>query len=306
MIVVVLASIAGALLFAWPLTGAGLPPSAVSGLVVAASLGALALTEMSARRLDSRRLALLAAVAAIDSALRLLVVTGILGWSPVFFLVLCAGYVYGAGFGFLCGSVTMLVSALVTGGVGPWLPYEMLGVGWVGALAGVVTPRRPRATRRRDVLVLAIIGTISGWLYGAALDLWDWTTFYRGAPDFGWVPGLAPAALLGRFGRFYLATSLLWDTARAAGNALSILLLGAPVIAALQRLRLRLGFRITTEDDVLGVASAGAAAASPAPGARRPSTPDGAGSPLRAAGAVGEESVDLVGETRRGEAQLEQ
>ena len=64
-------------------------------------------------------------------------------------------------------------------------------------------------------------------------------TFYRGAPDFGWQPGLSAAAALGRFGRFYLATSLVYDTFRAVGNALAVIILGAPVLAGLIRMQSR-------------------------------------------------------------------
>ena len=74
------------------------------------------------------------------------------------------------------------------------------------------------------------------------MDVWDWTTFYRGAGGFGWVPGLSTLDALRRFGDFYLATSLAYDSFRSIGNVLMILLLGPPVIAALKRLRLRLKF----------------------------------------------------------------
>jgi len=56
------------------------------------------------RRLDSGRLALLAALAAIDAALRLALVSGIGGFSPIFFLVLCAGYEFGGLVWFLVGA----------------------------------------------------------------------------------------------------------------------------------------------------------------------------------------------------------
>jgi energy-coupling factor transport system substrate-specific component len=70
------------------------------------------------------------------------------------------------------------------------------------------------------------------------MDIWDWT-FFRGAADFGYVPGLGAAATAARFGHFYLATSLVYDSFRAVGNALLVLLLGTPVLAALVRLRRR-------------------------------------------------------------------
>jgi energy-coupling factor transport system substrate-specific component len=86
--------------------------------------------------------------------------------------------------------------------------------------------------------VLASVGVLTGFAYGAVMDVWDWT-FFRGAAGFGYVPGLGagPAAL--RFAHFYLATSLVYDAFRAVGNAVLVALLGAPVIAALVRLRRR-------------------------------------------------------------------
>jgi energy-coupling factor transport system substrate-specific component len=195
--------------------------------------------ETMSRRIDTRGLAIIAAVAAVDSALRLALVNGIGGFSPIFPLVLCAGYAMGAEFGFLCGATALLVSALVTAGVGPWLPYEMIAVGWVGAAAGLAGARRAgRSPQRRDVVVLAAVGVFAGFGYGAVMDVWDWT-FFRGAADFGYVPGLGAAAIAARFSHFYLATSLVYDTFRAVGNAVLVLLLGAPVLAALVRLRRR-------------------------------------------------------------------
>ena len=117
-------SVAGLILFLWPFLGLGVTPEAPALAVTLASVAALALMEAGARRLDSGRLALLAALAAMDAALRLAMVNGVAGFSPIFFLVLAAGYEFGPSYGFLVGSFSLLVSAVVTGGVGPWLPYE--------------------------------------------------------------------------------------------------------------------------------------------------------------------------------------
>lgn len=232
-------TIAGLGLFLWPFVAADTPPVATS---VALSLGLVAVlvfVEAATRRLDARRFALLAAIAAIDAGLRLVLVTGLGGFSPVFFLILAAGYVYGPSYGFLAGSVALLASAIATGGIGPWLPYEMMGCGFVGLVAGVAGLRRAGPVSWRDIAVLAAVGVVTGFAYGALLDVWDWTTFYRGAPGFGWQPGMSLAAALTRFGRFYVATSVVYDSFRAAGNALAVVVLGAPVLAGLIRMRAR-------------------------------------------------------------------
>jgi energy-coupling factor transport system substrate-specific component len=232
-------SLLGVGLFAWPFTGLALPAETGAMALSIAAILALLLVGMGTQRLDNRRLALLAVIAALDAGLRLALVTGIAGFTPIFFLILCAGYVYGASFGFLAGAVALLVSALVTGGVGPWLPYEMFAAGWVGAAAGIVAPSNPRLPGRRDLVVLALTGLVLGYAYGAATDVYDWSVFYRGVPGLGWTPGIGAAEALARFARFYLATSLAWDSFRAVGNLVMVLALGAPVLAAMARFRSR-------------------------------------------------------------------
>ena len=232
-------SVAGLALFLWPFAAAGTPPAVAA---VALSLGVVAVlffVEASTRRLDSRRFALLAAIAAIDAALRLVLVTGLGGFSPIFFLILAAGYVYGPSYGFLAGSVALLASAVATGGIGPWLPYEMMGCGFVGLVAGWAGMRRSGPVTWRDIAVLAGVGVVTGVAYGALLDVWDWTTFYRGTPGFGWQPGLAFGSAVARFARFYVTTSLVYDTFRAVGNALAVIVLGTPVLVGLIRMRSR-------------------------------------------------------------------
>ncbi|HTX62130.1 MAG TPA: ECF transporter S component, partial [Acidimicrobiales bacterium] len=199
----------------------------------------LAAVELAAGLLDTRRLALLAALSAIDAAARAVVVTGIGGFSPIFLLILCGGYVFGAEYGFLLGAVTMLVSALVTGGVGPWLPYQLFAVGWVGAAAGLVGAKRTGRPTARDVVVLAVVGVVTGYGFGAAMDVWNWT-FYQSSPGLGFHAGMPVSEALAHFARFYAVTSFVYDTFRAVGNAVMVAVLGAPVLVALARLRARL------------------------------------------------------------------
>ncbi|HYT13904.1 MAG TPA: ECF transporter S component [Candidatus Nitrosopolaris sp.] len=239
-------SLGGIVLFAWPFLGSGLPASTPAWTLTLACVIGLFLVEAGMRQLDSRAVALLAAIAAIDTALRLAVIEGIGGFSPIYFLVLCAGYVFGASFGFLAGALSILVSALAGGGMGPWVPYQVFAVGWVGVAAGLAGQwsRGSRVPDWRDVLLLAAVGGVMGWVVGALLDITDWIPVYRGNPTLGWLPGMDAATSLIHFGRFYLLTSLAYDTFRAVGNVLMVLALGAPVMAALARLRVRLTFEV--------------------------------------------------------------
>jgi len=239
-------SLVGVFLFVWPFLGSGLPANTPAWTLTLACVAGLFLVEAGTRQLDSRAVALLAAIAAIDTALRLAVIEGIGGFSPIFFLVLCAGYVFGTSFGFLAGALSMLVSALAGGGVGPWVPYQIFAVGWVGVAAGLAGQWRTKsgAAGGRDILVLAGVGAATGYLVGALLDVTDWVPVYRGNPSLGWLPGMDPVTSLEHFARFYLLTSLAYDTFRAVGNVVMVLVLGVPVLAALGRLRARLTFEM--------------------------------------------------------------
>jgi len=130
--------------------------------------------------------------------------------------------------------------------MGPWVPYQIFAVGWVGVAAGLAGhwSRDSRIPGWRDVIVLATVGGLMGWIVGALLDVTDWIPVYRGNPSLGWLPGMDPATALVHFARFYLLTSLAYDSFRAVGNVLMVAMLGAPVLAALVRLRLRLTFEV--------------------------------------------------------------
>ncbi len=245
-----LVSLVGIVLFSWPFIGSGLPANTPAWALALAAVAGLFLVETGTRQLDSRALALLAAIAAIDTALRLAVIEGIGGFSPIFFLVLCAGYVFGTSFGFLAGALTILVSALAGGGMGPWVPYQIFAVGWVGVAAGLAGRWRGSVPGWRDVLVLALVGALMGWVVGALLDITDWIPVYRGNPSLGWLPGMDPGTALVHFGRFYVLTSLAYDSFRAAGNVVMVAALGIPVLTALARMRARLTFQVVPVDGV--------------------------------------------------------
>src|SRR3989442_292789 len=128
-----LVSLAGLGAFVLPLWSG---PRASTGLLVSFVIAAAALLlalALQTHRLSARLAAVLAALIAVDAALRLAAVVGVAGFSPIFFLILVCGYVFGPGIGFAMGALTLLLSAVFTAGVGPWLPYQMLGCAWVGA-----------------------------------------------------------------------------------------------------------------------------------------------------------------------------
>jgi energy-coupling factor transport system substrate-specific component len=107
----------------------------------------------------------------------------------------------------------------------------MLAAGWVGMAAAMLPRRSP-------LWALALLGAAWGWAYGALTNLYFWP-YALGAPDISWSPGLGLVETLARYGRYYLVTSLAWDTMRAAGNFLLLVLMGGSIVRVLERFRRR-------------------------------------------------------------------
>lgn len=249
--VLVLASAIGVVAFVWPVLAR--PPADGVDMAHASDapflfalvlplLLAVLLTELSEGALDAKAVAVLGVLTACGAALRL-PAGGITGFSPLFFLLLPAGRVFGAGFGFVVGCLTLFASALLTGGVGPWLPFQMFGAGWVGLFAGLLPP----ATGRVEIALLAAYGAIAGLVYGFILNLWFWPFGVPFSSQLAFVPGDAVAENLRRFWGFHLTTSLGYDIPRAAGNVVLMLVLGPPVLAALRRTARRAAFGAVAE-----------------------------------------------------------
>jgi energy-coupling factor transport system substrate-specific component len=191
----------------------------------------------NARRAPAKTVALLGVLVALDASLRL--APSFLGASPIFPLIILVGAVFGPSFGFQMGALTLLVSALITGGIGPWLPYEMLGAGWVGLTAGWLP--RPGSMRQR-LLVIALFGMAWGFLYGALLNLYFWPYAAPGLNVSGAIyctPNLSASETIAHYARFYLTTSLAFDIFRAAANGVLLLALGGPVLRVLDRFHRR-------------------------------------------------------------------
>ncbi len=240
----VLVSIAGLMMFCWPFIVS--PPNGLAHghdapFMFAALLPcllAVLLSEITGGRMDTKAIAMLGVLASIGAALRPMG-AGTAGLEMVFFLLVLGGRVYGPGFGFVLGATTLFASAMLTGGVGPWLPFQMLAAGWVGLGAGVLPPARGR----REIALLAVYGAVSAFAYGMLLNLWFWPFTTGTGSDLSYVAGAPVLENLHRFIWFTLATSTWgWDTGRAITNAVAIVLLGPAVLLTLRRAARRAAF----------------------------------------------------------------
>ena len=237
-----LASVGGLMAFLWPLLlrGEAVLQGTSAPLVFALLLPvllAVVLAELADGGMDSKALAMLGVLSAIGAALRPLG-AGTAGVETVFFLIVLGGRVFGPGFGFVLGATTLFSSALLTGGVGPWLPFQMLGAAWVGLGAGLL----PRLRGRAELWLLAVYASVSALLFGALLNLSFWPFVLGDATQLSFDPAAGPLENLHTFALFTLATSLGWDIGRAVTTVVLVLLAGPAVLAALRRASRRASF----------------------------------------------------------------
>lgn len=242
----VLASVTGLVMFCWPLF-VRVPVSSVGHLtdapllfvLILPFLVAIVLASFAEGGMDSKALAMLGVLSAVNAALRPLG-AGISGIELVFFLLVLAGRVFGPGFGFVLGCTSLFASGLLTAGVGPWLPFQMLAAAWIGLGAGLL-PRR--VSGRAEIAMLVVYGVLAAYIFGFLMNLWFWPYAVGGGTDLSFVPGDPLLDNLRRFVVFTVTTSTFgWDTGRAITNAVAIVVLGPAVLTTLRRASRRASF----------------------------------------------------------------
>jgi energy-coupling factor transport system substrate-specific component len=244
--IIALASFVGFVAFFWPfLASPGsvgdtvLPPLMFGALLVL--VVAVVFSEIADGGIDAKAIAMLGVLSALGAALRPLG-AGTAGFETVFFTLVIAGRVFGAGFGFALGCTTLFASALITGGVGPWMPYQMFGCAWIGLFAGLL----PRVAGRLEILMLAGYGVLAAYFFGFMLNLSFWPFTVDPHSTISYLPGASVAMNLHRYIFYDGATSLGWDTGRAITNVICILILGPPMLAAFRRAARRATFQPVT------------------------------------------------------------
>lgn len=240
--VLAVASMAGLAMFVWPLLvrvrveeSTLQPPFVFLALLPVVIVVCLA--EFTEGGMDAKVLAMLGVLTAINAVMRGLS-AGMAGIELVFFLLILGGRVFGAGFGFVLGCTSLFASALLTAGVGPWLPYQMLASAWVGLGAGLL-PRRVGG--RWEIAMLVVYGIFAAYFFGLVMNMSSWP-FTLGiqvpghSRGLSFVPGDPLSENLHRFGVYTLLTSTgSWDTGRAITNTVALVVLGPAILTTLRR-----------------------------------------------------------------------
>ena len=163
---------------------------------------------------------------------------GFAGVEPIFALLIMQGFVFRASFGFALGTLSLLTSALITAGIGPWLPFQMFAAGLVAGGAGLL-PRLRSGNFER--VILSLYGIVGAYLYGAIVTLWQWPLLAGSNSGLSYLP---TGTLVENFFRFVqysiVSGGILWDSGRAITTVVIVVVFGKTIMAALNRAAHRL------------------------------------------------------------------
>lgn len=235
-ILLLLGSCLGLIAFGWPLlvTNASSLPTSITPLLTALIISIallVVLTAISAGSLNSKSIALLGLLAALIAAARVIGAHAF-GIEPMWAFIVVAGRALGPVFGFSAGSLGMASSALITGGIGPWLPFQMFAAGWVGLVAGLI----PFPKSKWEIPLLASYGAASAIVVGLLLNLWFWPTAVIGDTAIAFVMGDPILDNLAKLISFSLITSLSFDIPRALITFFIVMIVAKPMLRTLRRI----------------------------------------------------------------------
>ena len=172
------------------------------------------------KRQNVRELVLVAVMTALSVAGRFLFAP-VPGFKPVTAIVIITGLYLGWEAGYLCGSLTALVSNLYFG-QGPWTPFQMAILGLIGLFAALLA-KQLCASR----ILLCIYGVFSGVAYSAFMDVWS-TLWYDGYLNIARYLAL-------------LITALPFRAVYAVSNVVFLLMLTGPIGRKLTRIKTKYG-----------------------------------------------------------------
>ena len=239
--VLTLASLISAAGFLWPFfyNGQSLPRTQLFFWAALTVAFFLVIIQISNSALDAKSVALLGVLSALIAALRPLG-AGAVGIEPMWFILILSARVFGPSFGFILGLTSMFVSALLTGGVGPWLGYQVFAAAWIGMAAGMLPGKKLRG--RRELLLLIVFGIIASELFGILMDLQFWPWALGADTQLSYIANGAISENLSRFITFHFATAMAWDIPRAVFTTILLVFSGKAVLSALRRTKTRAAF----------------------------------------------------------------
>lgn len=193
---------------------AGLDPGhgAIAVLLAAVAVLGAGIAWLEGGAASAKDLTLVATLGGLAAAGRVLFAP-IPNVQPVTVIVAAAGVALGPRRGFAVGAIAALASNFFLG-QGPHTPWQMLGWGGCGLLAGLARP----LLRRR--LAFAAFSFLLGFAFGTLMDLWTWYGYYPHT-------GAALSVVVG--------SGIAFNTAHAVGNVVLALAAGPELRRVLER-----------------------------------------------------------------------
>lgn len=207
-------------------------------LVIPLVLAAV-VSEISEDGFDVKAIAMLGVLSAMVAIVRPFG-AGSAGFEAVFFILILGGRAFGPGFGFILGNTGLFASALLTAGIGPWLPYQMLAAAWVSFGAGLLPPLRGK----KETIMIIVYSVLAALGYGFLMNMSFWPYALGASTDLSFTAGAPVLENLHTFIIFTLTTSLGWDLGRAVFTAVLLLLTTKPILGALRRTSRRAAFGV--------------------------------------------------------------
>lgn len=207
---------------------------------LAASFISVALTVILVANddLGSKNVAFLGILSALIAALRPLGI-GAIGIEPMWFALILSARVMGPTFGFLLGAISMLLSALLTGGIGPWLGYQVFAAALIGFGVGLI-PQKIRG--RFEIILLAIYGAVASEFFGIMMDLQFWPWSLGSGTELSYRAGAPLSENISNFISYHYISALAWDIPRAILTVVLISIAGKSALNALRRARHKAAF----------------------------------------------------------------
>ena len=233
---VLMTTIIGSFLLFWPLliSESGLRNLQLIGapsltFLMIPTVIALVINEALSLTFNVKQLSVIAIIIAVAVAVRPFGI-GIAGIEPIWIVIIIAGCGMGPIAGFIVGASAIATSAVVTGGVGPWLPYQMFLAALIGYGAGFV--KHP--SRRIEVFLLATYGAVVAFLFGWLMNLWFWPTAIGLDPAIAFDVSSTISERISAWARFSVLTSLGIDVPRAILTSIGLALIAASLLRSIR------------------------------------------------------------------------
>jgi energy-coupling factor transport system substrate-specific component len=176
------------------------------------------------RKIEAGELVLLAVLAAIAAVGRI-PFASIPSVQPTTFVIMMAGFVFGAESGFVIGATAALASNMILG-QGPWTPWQMAAWGLVGFSAGLLQ----NTSFMKSTWGKVVFGIVWGFLFGWIMNLWGFFSLVQSDGNFSLKSLIS-----------YFAASSLFDSMHSVSNVFFLIIFGKVWIKNLSRFKKKYG-----------------------------------------------------------------